>query len=682
MQLVSFRVTNFRSINDSGNIAVSQITAMLGRNESGKTNLLRALQSLNAPGGLKALDKVKNFPKTRRLIECTDQTDVVRSTWGLNDAERQTLCRILPRADNVTQVTIGRRYGASRWVSFPGLTAVAFDESSVKSKVRKLAAAVAAVAENLEEGKKSALISVIAIFEAAIVVQSGPEEWAKSAAEALKKLQVGLAAADAELPEKQEATLDELSDLAEEINSSDQQEAAARKWVVGILPIFVLVDEYPELQGHQNIRLYLQRKDGQAPSDDHSKVADRDFDKLCKVADINPQELQQLLARGEAETRNQLVNRSSAVITGEIKRLWKDRPLKIRFNLDGDYLDTFISDPNSTYDVEVNLSDRSRGFQWFFSFYITFCADTMDGGNAASAILLLDEPGLYLHAKSQSDLLEHFAKDFENQIIYTTHSPFMVPTRSLDSIRTVNISEEQGTTVTNDPSGDAKTLFPLQAALGYNIAQSLFIGANNLVVEGVTDFWMLSAVSTYLADIGRVGLRADLTITPGGGAQKISYMVALLSSQELNVVVLLDDEKEAKATKQELVVRSRLISEQSVVFVSEAFSDEAPKESDIEDLFTPEIYESLVKESYANELEGRELPLNPHIPRIARRVESALGELGVSFLKTRPTRLLLQKMGADPASVMDKATITRFEALFQTINHRLEKHLSTEGRKS
>lgn len=284
MQLVSFRVTNFRSINDSGNIAVSQITAMLGRNESGKTNLLRALQSLNPPGGLKALDKVKNFPKTRRLIECTDQTDVVRSTWVLNDAERQTLCSILPRADNVTQVTIGRRYGENRWIGFPGLTAVAFDEGSVKSKSRKLAAAASAVAENLEESKKSALISVITTFEAAIAVQSGPEEWAKSAVEALKKLQVGLAVADAELSEKQEAALDELSDLAEEISSSDQQEAAARKWVLSILPVFVLVDEYPELQGHQNIRSYLQRKDGQAPSDDHSKVADRDFDKLCEYS--------------------------------------------------------------------------------------------------------------------------------------------------------------------------------------------------------------------------------------------------------------------------------------------------------------------------------------------------------------------------------------------------------------
>jgi len=674
MQLVSFRVKNFRSINDSGDIAVSQITAMLGRNESGKTNLLRALQSLNPPGGIQPLDRIKNFPKKCRLGECAEDTQVIASIWELNDSERRELCAILPGADNVTQVTIRRDYGAIRRIGFVGLGPIQFDESNVKSKTQKVSAAVEAAAGTLEEGKKVELINAAAAFEASMKVQPNRDEWAKSATEALKRLQVALAAADVDLSDRSEALVTEMSELAEVITNRNQQETDARKWVLSVLPVFVFVDEYPELQGHQNINSYLRRKSRELPHDGNSEVTDGNFEKLCKVADLDPQQLHDLLAKGEPENRNQLVNRASAVVTNEIKRLWKDRPLKVRFNLDGQYLDTFISDSNTTYDVEVNLSDRSRGFQWFFSFYITFYADTMNGGNAESAILLLDEPGLYLHAKSQSDLLEHFAKDFSNQILYTTHSPFMVPTRSLDSIRTVSISEERGTTVTNDPSGDAKTLFPLQAALGYNIAQSLFIGANNLVVEGVTDFWILSVVSTYLADIGREGLRADLTITPGGGAQKISYMVALLSSQELNVLVLLDDEREAKATKNDLV-RNRLISEQSVVFVSEAFAEDAPKESDIEDLLTPAIYESLVLESYAKELADKSLTLNNHIPRIARRVETALEELGVPFLKTRPTRLLLQKMGTAPASVMDEATIARFEALFRTINHRLEKHL-------
>ncbi|PJN93604.1 hypothetical protein CNY89_19630, partial [Amaricoccus sp. HAR-UPW-R2A-40] len=208
----------------------------------------------------------------------------------------------------------------------------------------------------------------------------------------------------------------------------------------------------------------------------------------------------ELLGAKEQETRNQLANRASAVVTSEIRRLWKDRQLKIRFNLDAEHTDTFVSDPNAIYDVEVNLDERSRGFKWFFSFYITFAADTKDD-SASGAILLLDEPGLYLHARSQSDLLITSRKDFDNQILYTTHSPFMVPTHALETIRTVSIAEDKGTTVTNDPTGDARTLFPIQAALGYDLAQSLFIGPNNLVVEGVTDYWILSSVSAYLAEL-------------------------------------------------------------------------------------------------------------------------------------------------------------------------------------
>ena len=85
-----------------------------------------------------------------------------------------------------------------------------------------------------------------------------------------------------------------------------------------------------------------------------------------------------------------------------------------------------ISDPTQVFDVEVNLNERSRGLRWFFSFYVTFSADTK-GGVAQNAILLLDEPGLFLHIESQKDLQLHFEKDFYNQIIYTTHSPFMIP---------------------------------------------------------------------------------------------------------------------------------------------------------------------------------------------------------------------------------------------------------------
>lgn len=331
--------------------------------------------------------------------------------------------------------------------------------------------------------------------------------------------------------------------------------------------------------------------------------------------------------------------------------------------------------PNATFDVEVNLDERSRGFKWFFSFYITFAADT-HGGNAEKAILLLDEPGLYLHAKSQADLLGHFEKDFKNQILYTTHSPFMVPTQNVASIRTVNIDEKTGTTVSNDPKGDARTLFPLQAALGYDIAQSLFVGPNNLVVEGVTDFWIMSAISAYLADNMGTSL-ANIALTPAGSAQKVSYMVALLTSQNLNTVVLLDDEKHSRATSAELL-RSRLIRDRNVVFVTEAI-DPRPNEADTEDLLEPGTYESLVRTSYKSELKGKTLKLNAQIPRIVKRVELAFEELGIPFHKTRPTRLLLEKMASDPKSIVTTEVANRFGKLFSIINERIAQNAGAKA---
>lgn len=668
VQLESFQITNFRSINDSGEIKVARITALLGRNESGKSNLLLGLKSLNPPEGYGDLNPVKDFPRHRRLEECNDRTPVVSSTWSLDDADQAALGKILKRASIINCVSIGRNYKGDRWVGL-GLPDIEFDLKSVVAKSRKIGPAVQAASQKIAEENRAALVQAAENFEIEPVEDEDPSEWAADAIKQIAALRTALAANDADLTEKQEAELNELEDLAKRILADEKAQGEARNWVVENMPVFMFLDDYPELSGHQNINQYLSRK-----SEGKLTAADRNFEKLCKVAGLKAKQLQELSNNNDPETRNQLANRASAVVTGEIRRLWTDRSLKIRFNLDAAYMDTFVSDPNATFDVEVNLDERSRGFKWFFSFYITFAADTY-GGNAEKAILLLDEPGLYLHAKSQADLLDHFERGFKNQILYTTHSPFMVPTQNLASIRTVNIDEKAGTTVSNDPKGDARTLFPLQAALGYDIAQSLFVGPNNLVVEGVTDFWIMSAISAYLADNGGTSL-ANIALTPAGSAQKVSYMVALLTSQKLNTVVLLDDEKHSRATSAELL-RSKLVRDRNVVFVTEAI-DPKPNEADIEDLLEPSIYESLVKTSYKSELNGKTLKLNAQIPRIAKRIELAFEELGIPFHKTRPTRLLLEKMASDPTSVVTPEVAKRFGKLFSIINERIVQNASTE----
>jgi len=664
MKLKQFRILNYRSITDSGIIHVGQLTSLLGRNESGKSNLLRALHSLNPSDGFKALSKVKDFPRHRRLEECSDNTPVVATLWELDDADRTELGKLWARGETATAVRIGRAYGDRRTVGFDGVSAQEFDAAAIRSKVRKIVPAVKAKAAKLDEQVRTVLEAAADKFDADVAPPADALAWANKAKPALAALRQAMATADAELTDTQDAHVVELEDLANTIAGDIEGEKNARQWAIAQMPVFMYLEEYPELNGHQNIAEFLQRKE-----QSQQTPADVNFEKMCKVAGLRPEELQSLLGQKEHETRNQLANRASAVITSEIRRLWKDRPLKVRFDTDAEHINTFVSDPNATFDVEVNLNERSRGFQWFFSFYVTFAADT-NGGAAEDAILLLDEPGLYLHAKSQRDLLNHFEADFKNQILYTTHSPFMVPTHRLDTVRTVSIAEEVGTTVSNDPSGDARTLFPLQAALGYDLAQSLFIGPNNLVVEGVTDYWALSSISEYLNSNGGGGLRGDITITPAGGAQKIPYMVALLSSEQLNVLALLDHEKDAKTTRDELV-KSKLISDKNVIFIADAFGSSPPKEADMEDLIDAKVYETLVHESYAKELKGISLKVNEKIPRIAKRFEDAFKTAGLDFHKTRPMRLLLAKMGTDPKQIVTQDVADRFRTLCEIANNRI-----------
>jgi len=114
VQLIAFKISNYRSINDSGEIAVGKITSLVGRNESGKSNLLLALQTLNPAGGAKELSPIKNFPRHRRLAECKDDTPVVSTTWDLDQGEQAELAAMFPRAAGLTQVKIGRRYKAEK----------------------------------------------------------------------------------------------------------------------------------------------------------------------------------------------------------------------------------------------------------------------------------------------------------------------------------------------------------------------------------------------------------------------------------------------------------------------------------------------------------------------------------------------------------------------------------------
>nr|MCU0491488.1 AAA family ATPase [Chloroflexaceae bacterium] len=296
---------------------------------------------------------------------------------------------------------------------------------------------------------------------------------------------------------------------------------------------------------------------------------------------------------------------------------------------------------NSLHKVTVPFSERSAGFIWFFSFLVKFAQVQKDGGEL---ILLLDEPGLTLHGKAQADLLRYFAEKLapHHQIIYSTHSPFMVSADDLPSIRIVEdhvtsprpgqwVSE--GTKVRSEPLvTDRDTLFPLQGALGYELTQTLFVGKHTLLVEGPGDILFLQAWSSALQRRQKPGLDQRWTLCPAGGIDKIQPFVSLFVGAKLNIAVLSDFTKADKRKFDNLRQNKILENERLLTFASVLGVDEA----DVEDVFSLELYISVVNQAYtlpaAHQLTVKQVQeADPNTTRLVKKVEACFRLLPPNF---------------------------------------------------
>src|SRR5205814_888670 len=201
---------------------------------------------------------------------------------------------------------------------------------------------------------------------------------------------------------------------------------------------------------------------------------------------------------------------------------------------------------------------RSAGFQWLVSFFVVFFAEAAD--KHKNAVLLLDEPGLSLHGLKQREFRTTISRLAEkNQTIYTTHSPFLVGPNELDLVRVVEMTDRQvGTKVHSDVvADDPAALLPLQEALGYDLAQSLFAQQRNLVLEGLTDYWYVEAVSEMLRAGGIVDLNEKIAMVPASSAGKVVYYATILHAQKLRVAALLDSDAAGdQAAQQDVLVHT------------------------------------------------------------------------------------------------------------------------------
>lgn len=665
LRLEAFRIQNYKKIADTDWINVGDLTVFVGKNEAGKSALFRGLSKLSPSDGQK-YDGLKEFPRSRYSDEFkTRNWPAASGRFVLTTEERGEIAKICPRLKDADRAEVTRHYNDETLTTF--ITMPKFTSASGADLRGAIDRATAQIRElTAPEGKGEALAPV------KTNILSGLAQ-AKSAIPdgAIAKTQVDPAinaiSAQANEAWQKELVAPVIEGLTKVGQAADDlvQLAAAKKWVVEHLPKFIYFDKYNVLETAIHIPSFISQL-----SSNPSAPRARTTNCLFLHVGLDPNELQGLgrhqpgspedeNIRRQIDQRMILSASASIAMTEKFSDWWEQRKHKFEYKLDADYLRIWVSDDIDPSPIE--LDQRSEGMQYFFSFYVVFLVESK--GAHAGSILLLDEPGLHLHGTAQGkavELLGRLSRD--NQTMYSTHSPFMIDPDHLERARAVFEGDDGTTKVTEDVwPKDSETLFPLQAALGYQIAQALFLSKRQVIVEGITDKWITGALDIALEAKGRTRLRRDVVIVPSAGLSKLLPLASMLVGHDIEVAALLDGDEPGRKEGKKLVEKLLDRDNRRCLFIGDFASG-----PELEDLFPEADYLSAVEEAYKIKV-----ALNADekkLPAVVDRVKAFFVRSGAGdFDKWKPAAILRDRIVAEPARVPD-SVLNVIEEIYKKLN--------------
>ena len=609
MKAIRFRVQNFRNIDDSDWIDLEKVTAFVGRNESGKTSLLKALHKFN-PATPESYDPQREFPRDRYTRDyvsngsngedwpvCSVEFEIPEELWI-------EIGKLLEEnGESPQKVTATRYYDGTLKLEYapeieekplspePVLSALdAFAKSARRLEVPD------ADEEEATAEQRTELISWATEWRDAFKDEDDlrSNEEAERLARLSDEVETWSNPQTADMVETLQDAVAPVLDAAKKLSVLDQID----EMITSNLPVLIYFENYGILDSAIWLPRFLEDLEQNVT---HPRV--RTVNAMFKHVGLNPRDIAEL-GDGEArrmqeqgyeptpeqiatdqqrmEERAIKLNSASIDISNKFSKWWPQRRHKIRYHADGDLFRIWVTD-NLREDVEIELEARSKGFQWFFSFYLVFLVESDDGHK--DSILLLDEPGLHLHPTAQKGLIAFFEKLSEtNQLAYTTHSPFLIDGEHLHRIRPVTEDDTGHSRITAETwPEDRETIFPLQAAAGYAMIRGLFQHGKNVLVEGMTDFYYLQALSQQCAKSGRMSLPDDIYITPCGGTKNVGYLASLFLSHKVRPLVLLDGD-DAGRVRRDALIKGLYVDYNSSIVMLDDVLNRPGQEVEIEDI--------------------------------------------------------------------------------------------------
>lgn len=573
MKLIRFRVTNFRSIKDSTWIDCSDVTNIIGINEAGKSNALLALWKFN-PTDKAEINLLEDLPRNEysSLKNSCQELPFIEVIFRLEDDDEllKKLIKITGRRkEELSEIHIKRFYSGEYSYEFPHeetITELPSKEFTTFIEEKINAISKISIESKVEKHYKATVESILNCYidelqQIVMIDKNLLQEFISNTENTGAK-----PSAKSEIQPIVNDVLKYFREQMELLSRPPIRCDEVWQQVFSLMPNFVYYSNY----GNLDTEIYLPHVIDNLERNDITGVVAakvRTLKVLFDFIGLNPKEILELgndsanLSQDEIEKFNKkkeertvLLNSSSSKLTKEFKQWWKQGNYVFDLRADGKFFKIWVSDEKRP--EKVVLEARSTGLQWFLSFYLVFLTQTKT--NLKNTIILLDEAGLSLHPLAQKDLLAFFKNlATTNQIIHTTHSPFLVDTNNIDSVKIAYIDNDGYTVISNDlrANSDPKrdtSVYAVHAALGLSVSDIMLNGCQPVIVEGASDQYYLNAIKTYLIASGLFKPSKDIVFMPAGGVKGVSAIASIVSAKGELPYVIIDGDTSGTSFKDKL----------------------------------------------------------------------------------------------------------------------------------
>lgn len=506
MKLICCKINNYKSLSDEKNIIyLNDLTVILGKNESGKSNIIEAISNIDFIGYtenefFKNKNRKSNKDVSIELTFRTTKTDLETSKYK-NE--------IVVNVESADVCKIDEKFGE-----------FILNKKSIKEQYKK-------VNDFLEN--KTLPIS-----------QPDNVKIYREIVDRLKKINtqifiypIGYNNFFAKLRQSGISDLIEFCDLIEDLENKLES-------VYCDFPQFIFISN-KGMQSSYSINEY----DKEIELEEKSILY-----QFLYLTKIDLKELREVM---ESKDNSYIMNKQleyndfiKSNFTSNFNSFYSQELVDIQIMISFNSLNFLVK----TKGVFLDYSERSNGLKWYVNIFIQLLFNSRS--KLSNNIILLDEPGVFLHPLAQKELTKLFndLSTMGNQLIYSTHSPFMINYNEFYNIRAVekdnngfSIIYNKITEFPRESKNKSETITPLINAMGYNI--SLAIGPNysnkNIIVEGITDYFYINSY------IMQKKLKKEYNIISSVGADNIPAIASILYGWGCDFVIILDQDSKGRS---------------------------------------------------------------------------------------------------------------------------------------